>query len=152
MSEIFVTSDPYAFAAKLRELPKKLHARRNEYVFELTASIHRFLADTKVTPRDTGYLANGLGIDPYGNSPSNKQAPRPANAEKDSFPPPQMNVTALARALRSGQPFVIGYQASYAPYVEDRRHMMKRAKARMGTFHRDALTVVKDRDGAGMGK
>lgn len=142
MSAERFSGNPRDFAAKLRRLPKKLTAYRNEFLFETVAQTHAFLANTSVTPRDTGYLANGLGIDVAGAPPSAPQAPKRKDAAKDSYSGAEFDAMAMARALASGQPFVLGYQAEYAPYVEDRVHMMKRAKARMGAFQREALKVV----------
>jgi hypothetical protein len=120
-------------------VPKEIAMRTNELVFQVTAKAHGALVAK--TPVDTGYLVNGLSLTVNGES-APKQPKRDANAR---YGMPVFDGMAIPRALAAGKSLLLAFQATYAPYVEDSRHMVKRTKAQMTGIVRDAIIVIKGR-------
>lgn len=131
---------PNAFADVLRiKVPATIAAHRNEFVFAVTTKAHRELV--RATPVDTGYLVNGLSLTVVGEAPVLQPA-RAANATAKQYHPGFFDGMAIPRALASGRSLLLSFQASYAPFVEDKRHMVKQTKAKMEAIVRDAVALV----------
>lgn len=112
---------------------------------------------TRTTPVDKGYLraskgvtvANGEGANITLPSDSERAAAGPgaflglANEGQAAI------AVALVNAARGVAPLVLGFRASYAPFVEDRRHMLKNAVRRWAQFNASAVAHERERRGGG---
>lgn len=118
-------------------------AGTKQFYFILAASVHSELAS--LTPVLTGYLRYSMSArtNDQAPSPPKPKTERAAGAYQSSWGEADSVVKASIAAFGPGKKWEIGYWAEYAPYVEDRYHMVKTVKAKMTSLVKQAAAAVR---------
>lgn len=140
-----LTADEFADALTI-EVPQELEARLGEVYFDSVSQLYEAIASE--TPVDTGYLRASLGITVEGGELASLP-PRDPRAGSRQYEPMFADADAnaienIGEAVATLAPLTIVFRAAYAEFVEARRGMVKRAKARWGEFVERAINNARD--------
>lgn len=132
--------------ALLLEVPQELDARIGEVYFDAVSQLYEAIASE--TPVDTGYLRASLGITTEDGELPNLPARDPAAKARQYEPlfadADSSSIGAIGVAVKTLAPLSIVFRAAYAEFVEARRGMVKRAKARWPEFVESAIANARD--------
>ena len=119
------TLSPREFSdALVAVVPERVLPQIGAVYFDIVTQLHEAIAIE--TPVDTGYLREGLQAT-AGEAEPTLLTPRDRNA---SYTPglDGQSAAAMLSAAKDLAPVTIGFVAAYAPYVEDRFHMVAGAR------------------------
>ena len=109
-------------------VPQRAREALSEVYFDAVTQLHERVVEG--TPVDTSYLVAGLQATSGSDSPQSLGARDPAgNYAAEAEESAAATIAAIASAAKSLENLRMGFVADYAPFVEDKYHMVKLARA-----------------------